>query len=67
MNTIELITLLLLAFAIALQILVFLRSRGDNKPMLQLHEDMKQHHRDTSERLERELRNQVQNTAQSTR
>lgn len=69
MSVIEL-TILLSAIAILiLQIVVMLRARPqDIAPHLaQLQDDLQQHQQQTSERMERELRNQVQTSAQSTR
>ncbi len=68
MTQIELI-LLLVAAIIILQVIALLRGRGaDVAPRLaQLQTDLQQHQQQISERSERELREQVQSTAQSTR
>lgn len=68
MTQIELI-LLLVAAIIILQVIALLRGRGaDIVPQLaQLQTDLQQHQQQISERSERELRAQVQTTAQSTR
>jgi DNA recombination protein RmuC len=69
MTMTDIAILLLLAVVIALQIFVLLRSRStDVGPQLDQLQDALQHHQQqTSERIERELRSQVQATAQSTR
>lgn len=70
MIQIALILLLLLAVVIViLQILLLLRGRtADIGPELaQLQHNLQQHQQNTSERTERELRTQVQQTAQGTR
>lgn len=69
MNTIELVILLLVAVMVILQIVLLLRARGTDTStrLLQLQEDLQRHQQQTGERVERELRNQVQTTAQSTR
>lgn len=63
------IVLLLVAAIIVLQIIALLRARGaDVAPQLaQLQTDLQKHQQQISERSERELREQVQTTAQSTR
>lgn len=68
MSQIELI-LLLVAAIIILQVIALLRGRGaDVAPQLaQLQTELQQHQQQISERSERELRAQVQTTAQSTR
>lgn len=68
MTQIELI-LLLVAAIIILQVIALLRGRGaDVAPQLaQLQTELQQHQQQISERSERELRAQVQTTAQSTR
>jgi DNA recombination protein RmuC len=68
MTQIELI-LLLVAAIIILQVIGLIRGRGaDAAPRLaQLQTDLQQHQQQISERSERELREQVQSTAQSTR
>ncbi len=69
MNAITLITLLLIAAVIILQFVILLRTRAkDVSPqLLQLQDELQRHQQHTGERVERELRNQVQTTAQSTR
>ena len=70
MMQIELILLLVAAIIILiLQVIPLLRARGaDVAPQLaQLQTDLQQHQQQISERSERELRAQVQTTAQSTR
>lgn len=61
--------LLLAAIIIVLQVIVLVRGRGtDVAPQLnQLQNAIERHQQQTSERTERELRAQVQTTAQSTR
>lgn len=69
MNLPELITLLLMAVVIVLQLVILLRIRAkDVSPqLLQLQNDLQRHQQQIGERVEREIRNQVQTTAQSTR
>jgi len=69
MNTIEVILVLLVAVVIVLQIVLLLRTRGSDSSaqLLQLQNELQRHQQQTGERVERELRNQVQTTAQSTR
>ena len=70
MTLIEFFVLLLAAAAIlVLQVILYLRARpADSSAQLsQLQTDLQQHHSQASERVERELRAQVQNSAQSTR
>ncbi len=70
MNTTDIIILLLLAVVLVLQILLLLRNRNASdasSPLLQLQEALQRHQQETGERIERELRNQVQASAQSTR
>jgi DNA recombination protein RmuC len=69
MNTTELVTLLLLGAVLILQVILLLRARGaDHSSLLaQLQESLLRHQQQTGERIERELRNEVQATAQSTR
>lgn len=70
MTQTEYLLLLLLAVAVLiLQAIVLLRGRGaDMLPHIaQLKSDLQQHQQGTSERTERELRTQVQQTAQGTR
>jgi DNA recombination protein RmuC len=68
MTQIELI-LLLAAAIIILQIIALLRQRGADvsTQLVQLQADLEKHQQQISERSERELREQVQITAQSTR
>jgi DNA recombination protein RmuC len=68
MTQIELI-LLLAAAIIILQIIALLRQRGGDvsAQLVQLQADLEKHQQQISERSERELREQVQITAQSTR
>jgi DNA recombination protein RmuC len=69
MNAFELALLLLLAAVIVLQIVLLLRIRGGDTParMLQLQAALQQHQLQGVERIERELRAQVQGTAQGNR
>lgn len=69
MTLAEIVILLLIAAVAVLQIAVFLRGRGvDASPhLIKLQSELQQHQQHTSERTERELRTQVQATAQSTR
>jgi len=67
MTAIELITLLVLAAVVVLQILILLRARGNEAPLEQLQSELLRHQQQTGERVERELRHQVQTSAQSTR
>jgi DNA recombination protein RmuC len=76
MTTIEIILIVLSIVIVALQILAFMRA-GANKDssnadamtvqIAQLKNELQRHQQDLSERIERELRGQIQNTAQSTR
>ena len=68
MTQIELI-LLLVAAIIILQVIALLLGRGTDvaSQLVQLQTDLQQHQQQISERSERELRAQVQTTAQSTR
>jgi DNA recombination protein RmuC len=68
MTQIEFI-LLLVAAIIILQVIVLLWGRGADVAtrLAQLQTDLQQHQLQISERSERELREQVQSTAQSTR
>ncbi|MES2025160.1 MAG: DNA recombination protein RmuC [Pseudomonadota bacterium] len=63
------ILLLIAAVIIILQVVALLRARGtDIAPQLmQLQNDLQRHQQQGSERIERELREQVQSTAQATR
>jgi len=69
MNTIELVTLLLVAVAVILQIVILLRGRGNETAarlqgfQLEIQRQLQQ----GSERVERELRSEVQSSAQGTR
>ncbi len=69
MNPIELIMLLLIAVVVVLQIFLLLRSRraDSSSQLMQLQNELQRHQQQTGERIERELRNQVQTSAQSTR
>jgi DNA recombination protein RmuC len=69
MTMTEFAILLLLVAVVLLQIIALLRARSaDVAPQLDQLQDALQHHQQqTSERVERELRSQVQTTAQSTR
>ena len=69
MTLAEIIIVLLVAAVAVLQIAVFLRGRGADlsSQLIKLQSDLQQHQQHTSERTERELRTQVQTTAQSTR
>ncbi len=65
----ESILLFVLLLVLVLQVVLFLRSGNSNTTtqFTQLRTDLERHQNDTSERMERELRNQVQGTAQGTR
>lgn len=69
MNLIEAILLLLITVVIVLQIAILLRSRAKDasSQLMQLQSELQQHQQETGERIERELRHQVQASAQSTR
>ncbi|HJV80515.1 DNA recombination protein RmuC [Noviherbaspirillum sp.] len=69
MNSIETIILLLSAAIIVLQVVLLLRSRGADasSQLLQIQNALQGHQQQTGERIERELRNQVQTSAQGTR
>ncbi len=70
MTELELIVLLLIAAVIiVLQILTVVRGRGTDMSaqLAQLQNALERNQQQTSERIERELRSQVQTTAQSTR
>ncbi|WP_292934021.1 DNA recombination protein RmuC [Noviherbaspirillum sp.] len=69
MNSIEIIILLLSAAIIVLQVVLLLRSRGTDasSQLLQIQNALQGHQQQTGERIERELRNQVQTSAQGTR
>ena len=69
MTTSEMIVLPLLAVVLILQIIALLRGRAADvsAPLAQLQTALQQHQQQSSERVERELRDQVQSTAQGTR
>ncbi len=69
MTPIELVLLLLLALVFVLQIANLVRARGGNNAarLAQLQDELQRHQQQGAERLERELRNQVQTSAQGTR
>lgn len=69
MNITEIVILLLIAVVVVLQIILLLRTRsGDTASgLLQLQEELQRHQQHASDRVERELRNQMLTTAQSTR
>jgi DNA recombination protein RmuC len=69
MTPIELAILLLVAAAVILQIIALVRGRGADSAsaLAQLRNDLQLHQQQTGERMERELRSQVQTTAQGTR
>lgn len=69
MTLAEIVILLLIAAVAVLQIAIFLRGRGADasRHLMKLQSELQQHQQHTSERTERELRTQVQTTAQSTR
>ena len=69
MNLIQVILLILLLVVLVLQVLGLLRRPGAELavPLGQLRADLERHLSQTSERTERELRSQVQETAQGTR
>jgi len=69
MNTVELVTLLLVAVAVILQIVILLRGRGsDTGAQLQgFQAEIQRQLQQGSERVERELRSEVQSSAQGTR
>ena len=69
MSIIESIVLFVLLLLLMLQVLVYLRSgtAGINAQLAQLRSDLERHQKDTGERMERELRSQIQGTAQATR
>ncbi len=69
MNSTDILVLLLVIVVIVLQIVILLRARGANAAaqLLQLQNELQRHQQQTGERIERELRNQVQASAQSTR
>jgi DNA recombination protein RmuC len=70
MTELELIVLLLIAAVIiVLQIIAVVRGRGSemSAQLIRLQNALERHQQQTSERIERELRSQVQTTAQSSR
>jgi DNA recombination protein RmuC len=69
MTFIEILVLLLVVVVIVLQIIALLRGRGMDlsSQLAQLQNELQRHQGQTSERIERELRGQVQTSAQSTR
>ena len=69
MSILESILLFVLLLVLILQVVVFLRSGNGNATaqFTQLRTDLERHQNDASERMERELRSQVQGTAQGTR
>lgn len=69
MTETEIIALALAAVIIVLQILALLRGPGkaQSARLDKLQADLEQHQQQTSERMERELRSEVQTTAQGTR
>jgi DNA recombination protein RmuC len=69
MNPTELVLLLLVAAVLILQIIMLLRGRGRDASaqLAQLQNQLQQHQQQSAERIERELRNQVQTSAQGTR
>ena len=67
MRLIELITLLVLVAVVVLQIFILMRARRNEAPLEQLQNELQRHQQQTGERVERELRLQVQISAQSTR
>ncbi|MFS2117720.1 DNA recombination protein RmuC, partial [Herbaspirillum frisingense] len=67
MNTFEMILAGLVVVGIVLQVLVLLRGGSRDDPgaaiedmLLQLQQELQRHQQDTGERIERELRSQVQ-------
>ncbi len=69
MTLIEIILVVLLLVCVLLQVLSLLRNRGAEAvpALVQLQVELQHHHEHACERIERELRNQVQSTAQGTR
>src|SRR4051812_43935361 len=69
MTIIESLSLLLLTAILVLQLIIVLRARSENMaaPLAQLQSDVQLHQQQTGERIERELRAQVQQSAQGTR
>jgi len=69
MTNVELILLFLLSTGIVLQVVVLLRGRGHDlsAELTRLQMELQMHQQQAAERIERELRNQVQSSAQSNR
>ncbi|TCS34378.1 DNA recombination protein RmuC [Paucimonas lemoignei] len=69
MSLTEIILLLLAASILVLQVMLLLRGKGSDitSRLNQLQEDLRAHQQQTSERIERELRAQVQASGQGTR
>ncbi|MGH8809152.1 MAG: DNA recombination protein RmuC, partial [Noviherbaspirillum sp.] len=69
MHTTEIAILLLIAAVIVLQIVILWRARSADasSQLLQLQNELQRHQQQTGERIERELRNQVQASSQGTR
>ncbi len=69
MSIVESILLFVLLLLLLLQILSFIKAGNNNATvqLAQLRTDLERHQNDTSERVERELRSQIQATAQGTR
>jgi DNA recombination protein RmuC len=69
MTNVELILLFLLSTGIVLQVVVLFRGRGNDvsSQFAKLRGELQQHQQQTGERIERELRGQILNSAQSNR
>ena len=69
MRIFESILLLVLLLVLVMQVALFLKSGNSNAAaqLTQLRTDLDRHQSETSERMERELRSQIQSTAQGTR
>lgn len=69
MTVTEIVILLLVAVVVVLQVVLLLRTRSTDatRNLLHLQEELQRHQQQASERVERELRNQMLSTAQSTR
>ena len=69
MTPIELITVALIALVAVLQLALLMRGRtgDDGGRLLKLQEELQRHQQQTCERVERELRNEVQGSAQRAR
>jgi DNA recombination protein RmuC len=69
MTNVELILLFLLSTGIVLQVVVLFRGRGNDvsAQFAKLQGELQQHQQQTGERIERELRGQILNSAQSNR